>query len=141
MSHIGGHRFAANMLCLPHGIQYGRVTPDMAYSIVELHNRDLIELNFYRGRTYYEESVQAADHFLRNHTGIRQAFRFRFERQDQGDGNRWNVFFRDLEVDILYRVSLISSLSDFDVLMSCGDETVNKVKQYKCLDIKPVSFA
>ena len=26
-THLGGHRFAGNMVCLPDGVVYGRVTP------------------------------------------------------------------------------------------------------------------
>ncbi len=64
-SHQGGHRFAANVLVLPQGIQLGRVDAEDA---VALTNRALageIQLDRYRGRTCYDPNVQAAEHAIR----------------------------------------------------------------------------
>lgn len=64
-SHVGGHRFAANLVCLPHGLYYGRVTPDIGLRIVERHARGELLLTHLRGRSSYSFAVQAADIFVR----------------------------------------------------------------------------
>jgi hypothetical protein len=64
-SHIGGDRFAANLVCLPHGLYYGRVTPDVGLRIVERHARGELLLSHLRGRSSYEFAAQAADIFIR----------------------------------------------------------------------------
>ena len=72
-SHIGGDRFAGNLVCLPDGVYYGRVGPDDAQRVVELHERGRLDLEHYRGRCCYPPAVQAAEHFLRrerNLTGL-----------------------------------------------------------------------
>jgi hypothetical protein len=60
-SHQGGHRFAANLLVLPHGVQLGRVRPADARSVVDRVGAGAIPLGHYRGRTIHPPPVQAAD--------------------------------------------------------------------------------
>ena len=64
-SHQGGHRFAANVLVLPSGLQFGRVDPDEAVPVVARALQGRIELNRYRGRTCYASMVQAAEWAVR----------------------------------------------------------------------------
>jgi hypothetical protein len=64
-SHQAGHRFAANVLVLPAGLQFGRVEPDEARSLVSRALAGTIELGRYRGRTCYAREVQAAEHAVR----------------------------------------------------------------------------
>lgn len=64
-SHIGGDRFAANLVCLPEGLYYGRVTPDVGVRILERHARGELLLTHLRGRSSYDFAVQAADIFIR----------------------------------------------------------------------------
>lgn len=67
-SHIGGDRFAANLVCLPYGLYYGRVAePQRA---AELYESGRIDLHHYRGRSCFEPVVQAAEVMLRNRDGI-----------------------------------------------------------------------
>jgi hypothetical protein len=68
-SHIGGDRFAANVLCLPEGVYYGRVTPAAAVGIANLHAAGSISLPHYRGRSVWPFDVQAAETLLRLHLG------------------------------------------------------------------------
>jgi hypothetical protein len=69
-SHIGGDRFAGNLLCFPHGLYFGHVTPASASRIASLYRASRIDLEHYRGRCAYPFSVQAADWFLRRELGI-----------------------------------------------------------------------
>jgi hypothetical protein len=64
-SHQGGHRFAANVLVLPAGLQFGRVEPDEAPLVVAQALLGRIELDRFRGRTFYTPAAQAAEHVVR----------------------------------------------------------------------------
>lgn len=64
-SHQGGHRFAANVLVLPWGVQLGRVAPDDAPRVAALLAAGRIPLDRYRGRSLYPPAVQAAEVFAR----------------------------------------------------------------------------
>jgi hypothetical protein len=69
-SHQGGHRFAANLACFPHGLFYGRVRQGDGAEIIASYRRSEIYLPCYRGRSPYDSLVQAADYFVRSETGV-----------------------------------------------------------------------
>jgi hypothetical protein len=69
-SHQGGHRFAANVLVLPAGLQFGRVKPEEASEIVSRALAGSIELDRYRGRTCLPPAVQAAEQAVRVASGL-----------------------------------------------------------------------
>jgi hypothetical protein len=70
VSHIGGDRFAGNLVCLPEGVYYGRLGPLEAPRAVALHERGQVDLEHYRGRCCYPPVIQAAEHFLRRVEGL-----------------------------------------------------------------------
>jgi hypothetical protein len=65
VSHIGGDRFAANMVVLPHGLYYGRLDPVSAISVAGAHHSGELDLDHLRGRSSHPMAVQAAEVFLR----------------------------------------------------------------------------
>jgi hypothetical protein len=69
-SHIGGDRFAGNVLALPRGDYFGRVEPENAESLVSGYESGRIDLACYRGRSIQPRLVQAAEHFLREADGL-----------------------------------------------------------------------
>jgi hypothetical protein len=71
-SHVGGDRFAANIVCLPEGVYYGRVEPENAAGLLVVHRAGLIDLAHYRGRSCLPPLAQAADLFARAHLGERR---------------------------------------------------------------------
>ncbi len=68
-SHHGGHRFAANVLALPAGVQLGRVRPRRR-EVARLLRGHRIPLDLYRGRTLYPPHVQAAEIEIRRRLGL-----------------------------------------------------------------------
>ena len=72
-SHQGGHRFAANVLVLPAGLQLGRVTPGDAADVVGDALRGRIALEHYRGRVAYTAREQAAERAVRELRGLVRA--------------------------------------------------------------------
>jgi hypothetical protein len=69
-SHLGGHRFAGNVLVLPHGLQLGRVHAGDIAQVTAALRADAVPLAFYRGRTIHEPAAQAAELALRERLGI-----------------------------------------------------------------------
>lgn len=80
VSHIGGDRFAANLLVLPHGLYYGRVAPGDASGLVATHRAGRLDLTHLRGRSSYPFAVQAAEVHLRRQTGEDGLMALRLER-------------------------------------------------------------
>ena len=64
-SHVGGCRFAANVVVLPHGLYYGGVTPASAAGLVEATERGHVVPELLRGRSSLPAAVQAAEHHAR----------------------------------------------------------------------------
>ncbi|GAB3967730.1 sucrase ferredoxin [Actinoallomurus acanthiterrae] len=69
-THVGGDRYAANLVCLPHGLYYGDLDEQRAVAAARAYHRGEVTLDRYRGRAGLPEPVQAAEHFVRAHTGI-----------------------------------------------------------------------
>ncbi|HEX6518013.1 MAG TPA: sucrase ferredoxin [Nocardioidaceae bacterium] len=70
VSHIGGDRFAANVLVLPDGLYYGRLSPESAAGFVAAHRAGEVDLEHLRGRCAHPFPVQAAEVYLRRHLGL-----------------------------------------------------------------------
>jgi hypothetical protein len=69
-SHYGGDRFAGNLVCLPHGLYYGRLSPADAERVVDAYEAGTVVLDHYRGRAGEPFAAQAAEHFLREREGL-----------------------------------------------------------------------
>ena len=69
-SHIGGDRFAGNLVCFPHGLYFGRVEPAEAAVIADAYERGEVAPSGYRGRSCYGFAVQVAEAELRRREGI-----------------------------------------------------------------------
>jgi hypothetical protein len=59
-SHVGGDRFAANVVAMPHGMYYGRVPPGRVQELVEAHERGEVLADLARGRSTTAPAAQAA---------------------------------------------------------------------------------
>jgi hypothetical protein len=71
-SHIGGDRFAGNVVCFPLGLYYGRVEREDAGDVAAASRNGEIDLRHFRGRTSHPMPVQAAEAFARQHLGERR---------------------------------------------------------------------
>jgi hypothetical protein len=69
-SHIGGDRFAANLVILPDSLYFGRMEPAEAETILDEHAEGRIALGWYRGRSTLRFAEQAAEHAVRTGLGI-----------------------------------------------------------------------
>ena len=60
-THVGGHRFAPNVLTLPRAALYGRVQPSDVDAFVDAIESDRLAVPWLRGRTHHRPEVQAAE--------------------------------------------------------------------------------
>ena len=69
-SHFGGDRFAGNLVALPHGLYFGRLSPLDAERVVDAYERGVVDLENYRGRAGEPFAAQAAEFFVRREEGV-----------------------------------------------------------------------
>ena len=106
-SHVGGDRFAANLVCLPHGLYFGRVPPDRAGDIARLYEEGKIELEHFRGRSSHEPAVQVAEILIRLRERIDGLDDLTFAaRADHGGGESTLAFTDSLGVRHDIRIAI-----------------------------------
>jgi hypothetical protein len=69
-THLGGHRFAGNLVCLPDGIVYGRVPPSDGPRLADAYLGGRLDPALLRGRSAWPAPAQVAEQDLRVRLGI-----------------------------------------------------------------------
>jgi hypothetical protein len=69
-SHLGGHRFAANVLVLPEGLCFGRLDAREAVALAAELEAGRLPLDHLRGRSALEPEQQAAEILVRRELGL-----------------------------------------------------------------------
>jgi len=113
-SHLGGHRFAANVLVAPAATMYGRVTSQDVDTLLAATEHGVLYRPLARGRTGYAPEVQAAE--------ILSGLDSPLEQVDRLAGRQWRVRFAAGSVDVVVR--------DILSMASCGDEQGKPALEY-----------
>lgn len=113
-SHVGGDRFAGNLVCLPEGLYFGRVGPDRIEPVLDSYLAGRINLDHYRGRSCYPFAVQAAELEVRRATGLSGFYDLRLVSRRRRAQDAWTV---RLETEVAGEVH------ELEVEASWGDET------------------
>ena len=88
-SHVGGDRFAGNLVCLPDGQFYGHLDAASAVRVVSAHEEGRLVLEHWRGRSAVPFVVQAAEGYVRAAEGLAGVDDVRFlGRRREGDRHR-----------------------------------------------------
>lgn len=112
-SHTGGHRFAPNVVVLPLGIMLGRVEPSGAARLTGLLSEGRVPLEWYRGRSAYEQPVQAAEVAVRAANGLDELSALRLVARD-GDTVQFSTAGREVTAIVRERTTMTPK--------SCGAE-------------------
>ena len=133
-SHVGGDRFAANVVILPQGLYYGRLTPEKAIRVVERHLDGLVTRDALRGRSCFVPAVQAAQHYAREALGLDALDALRpVERDRQGDGV---VAVRLALDDGEARVVVAEGISAPIERLTCGATEATSIRTWALLELE-----
>jgi hypothetical protein len=69
-THVGGHRFAANLVILPHGLYYGPVGVGPAAAAIDAYQRGAVVVDRYRGRAGQARADQEAEYARLAEAGV-----------------------------------------------------------------------
>jgi len=134
-THLGGHRFAANLLCLPHGLLYGRVDLEQTMAILQACQQEQIYLPNLRGRTCYPAVVQAADYYVRMRTGLVALSALHWEDAIEDSPETlpgvWQVRFSSPVTEQTYQVRVRVGQAKAMVFESCRLDKTAPVATYE----------
>jgi hypothetical protein len=129
-SHVGGHRFAPNLVCFPHGLYYGRVEGEAGPALLEKYRQGRLSLEHYRGRSAYPAAAQAGEYFLRKQTGLLGLEDFLLQSVEQVEQQVWNIVFQNGENTGQYRLQVSARPSGTLAPESCGSQELKPVMLY-----------
>ncbi len=129
-THQGGHRFAANVIALPHGLVYGRVEPAEAGELLKHLLAGKAYLPKLRGRAAYPPAAQAADEFLRIQTGETAVEAYRLESVEEAGADTWRVVFRGLASGKFFRLNVEMGRRAEEVYESCQLDKKTHLTRY-----------
>lgn len=139
VSHIGGDRFAGNMVVLPEGLYYGRLNAKSAVSAADAHLSGTLDLDLLRGRSSYSMPVQAADVALRRELGLLDLTAVT-ARSHRTDGDETSAIFDT--PDSAYRV-LVRTVVDPSTAtrLTCNALRDNPVPRHELVSIEALDHA
>jgi len=118
-THVGGDRFAGNLVCLPEGVYFGRVTPAGAGTVVDEYRAGRIELGHYRGRAAYGFAAQAAEIRIREETGLRGLDDLALAGLEPRGEDAWEVRFRERATGETHAVEVASERDAAAAYLTC----------------------
>lgn len=130
-SHVGGHRFAANVLLFPYGLCYGRILENQVAELLGAVQDGRMLLDKLRGRACYSTNVQAAEALLRQEVGNDDLSAFRLRDEQQIAENHWSIEFEMPGTGETHRVSVEATSSAERDRVSCWSDKLAPATSYK----------
>jgi hypothetical protein len=121
-SHLGGDRFAGNVVFLPEGLYFGRVAPVDAWSVLDEYLAGRIELEHYRGRSAYSFGEQTAEVAVRRAAGLPGLDDLELV-EHESEHVRFRAGARDFDVAVSYEPGALTYLT-------CSAEALRHPRHY-----------
>jgi hypothetical protein len=138
-SHVGGDRFAANLVCFPHGLFYARVSEESGARAAAEYARGRIVLENFRGRGCFAHPVQAGEYFVRAETGLTGLDDLRFAGRERAGALTWRVRFAESEGGKVYEAAITSRASEFQNFITCQSSEARRVTEFVLDGLKVVA--
>jgi len=138
VSHIGGCRFAPNVVCLPDGVIYGRLEAGDGTRVVDSYQQASLFLPNVRGRSCYSKPVQAAEHFLRTAKNLRRLDELSLASVAEPRPGQWLVTFTLSETHKQFQVSLYQEAASASTFKSCAATELSPRETFRLADVRGV---
>jgi hypothetical protein len=129
-THVGGDRFAGNVVVLPQGLYYGRVEPADAPSLLATQAASEVALDRYRGRSAYSFPVQAAEQAIRESEALRGIGDLTFLGSDSRGHDAWRVRFRTPD-DAVHEVDVAAIVAAEAAYLTCEAAEPKRARRYE----------
>src|SRR4029453_12607928 len=130
-SHVGGDRFAANLIVLPHGLTYGHVSSESAAERGGRYDGGKVVPELLRGGSAFAAAVQAAQHFARTAGGSEHVDALRPRRLQQDSDDLWTVELDGFTVTVRTRMRKV------DGAMTCASRPPGQMRVFDLVSISP----
>jgi hypothetical protein len=127
-THVGGDRFAGNVVLLPHGLYYGRVGPGDVRGLVNAHSAGRLDLERFRGRSAFSFPIQAAERAVRESTGLHGIDDLALMGSRSVDGAR-RVRFQAVD-GATHEVDVVATDADEPALLTCDAVEPRRARRY-----------
>lgn len=139
-THVGGDRFAGNVVFLPEGLYYGRVQPGDVASLFAAHAAGRIELDRYRGRSAYGFPVQAAEHAVREATGLLGIGDVEVAGSEQVGPGAWRVRLRTA-TGALFEADVAEDVAEEPAYLTCCADEPKRARLYAATALRTLTAA
>ena len=129
-SHVGGDRFAGNLVCFPHGLFYAHATPEAGRRVVDAYRSGHVLTEEFRGRACYSHQIQAAEAFVREETGVTGVEDLHFLSSHPEGADSWRVRFEERESQHVHEARVVRRPSDFSNHIPCHAAEPQPVPQF-----------
>jgi hypothetical protein len=130
-THLGGHRFAANLVCLPDGIVYGRVTASDGPRLADAYLDGRVDPALLRGRSAWPAPAQVAERALRLRLDLRRLTDVRLGTAEVGDATA------SVELDVGgagHRFELVAERSSPPRQISCRADELERPIHWRVVE-------
>jgi hypothetical protein len=128
-SHVGGDRFAGNVVCLPEGLYFGRLDGPGAEAMLAEYRAGRIALEGYRGRSCHPFAAQAAERRVREEAGLTGLHDLRVVSSRREGEGRWSVDVLAEVAGDAYRVEVELELGP-EAYLTCKAEVPRRARHW-----------
>jgi hypothetical protein len=129
-SHVGGDRFAGNLVCFPHGLFYAHATPESGRRVAADYRAGRVAAEEFRGRACYSHFIQAGEAFVRAESGLAGVEALRFLSAEPAHAGAWRVRFAERDARRLHEALVGRRMSDFSNPITCHNDEPSHVQQF-----------
>jgi hypothetical protein len=131
-SHVGGDRFAANVLIFPFGLYYGQVCPSDVDPLLDSSLRRQIYLKNLRGRSCYQRPAQVGEYFVRRESGLIGLDQLKLIGVETIGSTHWRTHFS--ESASIFTAEFLCAESPFREFLTCAATTAKASTKYELLN-------
>ena len=130
-SHVGGDRFAGNLVCFPHGLFYAHATPEAGRRVADAYRAGRVLTEGLRGRACYSHYIQAAESFVREETGLLGLEELHFLSAHPEGAEAWRVRFEERANRCVHEAHVTRRPSEFSNPVTCHSAEAQTVPQFR----------
>ncbi|HWD83477.1 MAG TPA: sucrase ferredoxin [Kribbella sp.] len=128
-SHVGGDRFAANVVVLPHSLFYGHVTPARAVEVARRYDDGDVVPDLLRGSGAFVPPVQAAQEFARAAGNSLAVGNLLPRRVEALPNHRWRILLASTNGTLTVEVS--AHLDTVDARLTCAGSSPAQIRRFE----------